>query len=287
MNLIKSLFISSYMMLATGITGYAVWMVLQGRAIVAWEGVMLTTAPFLTLLGRLMLFKRIARTSARFPLLNLLGGIGAGLGVLAWYGDVATGLAPVLALAGWAGFLLYAYWYSDNGRQPSKSIAVGSALPAFALKGIDGRPVTSSQLTDRPAILMFYRGNWCPLCMAQIRELVDSYKEIDALGVRVVLISPQPHGNTEALAKKFDVRFDFLTDEGNRVARQLGIEQENGLPAGMQMLGYDSETVLPTVIITDRSGRIVWTDETDNYRVRPEPDIYLEILRKTRVLNAV
>lgn len=285
MNLIKSLFISSYMMLATGITGYAVWMVLQGGAVIAWEGVMLTTAPFLILLGRLMLFKRIARTSARFPLLNLLGGIGAGLAVLAWYGNVATGLAPVLALAGWAGFLLYAYWYSDNGRQPSKSIAVGTALPVFTLKGIDGRPVTSAQLTDRPAILMFYRGNWCPLCMAQIRELVERYKDLDALGVRVALISPQPHGNTEALARKFDVRFDFLTDEGNRAARQLGIEQENGLPAGMQMLGYDSETVLPTVIITDRGGRIVWTDETDNYRVRPEPDIYLEILRKTRVLN--
>lgn len=98
-------------------------------------------------------------------------------------------------------------------------------------------------------------------------------------------MSPQPHGNTEALAKKFDVDFDFLTDEGNRVACLLGIAQANGLPMGMQMLGYDSETVLPTVIITDRHGKIVWTDETDNYRVRPEPDIYLEILRKSCVLT--
>lgn len=55
---------------------------------------------------------------------------------------------------------------------------------------------------------------------------------------------------------------------------------------GMQMLGYDSDTVLPTVIITDKDGRIVWTHETDNYRVRPEPDTYLEVLRRHGVVVA-
>ena len=33
----------------------------------------------------------------------------------------------------------------------------------------------------------------------------------------------------------------------------------------MQLLGYDSDTVLPTVIITDQGGRILWAHETDNY----------------------
>lgn len=285
MNLIKSIFISSYMMLATGITGYSGWMLYQGASPVAWGGVMLTTAPLVLLLGKLMLLKNMARTSARFPLLNLFAAAGTGLAVFAWLRLSAGILVPSLAVIGWVTFLLYAYWYSDNGRVPSKSLVIGSALPTFTLKGVDGAPVTSTQLSDRPAILMFYRGNWCPLCMAQIGELVAKYKELSALGVRVALVSPQPHGNTEALAKRFGVDFDFLTDQGNRVARLLGIEQENGLPMGMQMLGYDSETVLPTVIITDRHGRIVWTDETDNYRVRPEPDIYLEILRKSHVLT--
>jgi hypothetical protein len=49
---------------------------------------------------------------------------------------------------------------------------------------------------------------------------------------------------------------------------------------GMQVLGYDSETVLPTVIITAVGGRILWAHETDNYRVRPDPDVYLAVLRE-------
>lgn len=38
-------------------------------------------------------------------------------------------------------------------------------------------------------------------------------------GVRIALVSPQPHKSTIALAKRFDVPFDFLTDEGNKVAK--------------------------------------------------------------------
>jgi peroxiredoxin len=288
MNLLKSIFISNYMMLVMTIAGYAGWMLFQGESPIAWCGVMLTAGPLLMVIIRLMLFKNVARTSARFPLINFLCAIGAGLAVWAWYGQGANAVAPVLAIAGWIGFLLYAYWFSSyGGRQPNAKLKVGSTLPDFTVRNADGATVTSAQLTDKPAILIFFRGNWCPLCMAQIKELVSRYNDINALGVRVALISPQPHSNTEALAKKFGVEFDFITDEGNAAARALGIAQAHGLPMGMQMMGYDSETVLPTVIITGKDGKVIWTHETDNYRIRPEPEVYLEVLRRHRVVPDV
>lgn len=287
MNLLKSIFISNYMMLVMAIAGYAGWMLYQGADPVAWGGVLLTAGPLMMMISRLMMFKNVARTSAHFPLLNLLGAVGAGLAVTAWYRQGASAVVPALALVGWVGFLLYAYWFSTyGGRQPSARLRVGSALPGFSVRNASGTVVTSAQLTDKPAILIFFRGNWCPLCMAQVKELVSRYKDISALGVRVALISPQPHRNTVALAEKFGVKFDFLTDEGNAAARILGIEQIHGLPLGMQMMGYDSETVLPTVIITDNNGKVLWTHETDNYRIRPEPDVYLEVLRRHRMAPA-
>ncbi len=39
-----------------------------------------------------------------------------------------------------------------------------------------------------------------------------------------------------------------------------------------------SETVLPTVIITGTDGAVLWTHLTDNYRIRPEPSTFLEVL---------
>ena len=135
-------------------------------------------------------------------------------------------------------------------------------------------------------VYMFYRGNWCPLCMAQIGEIAAQYKALCNGGVNVALISPQPHRYTVDLAAKHEVYFDFLTDKGNRSARALGIVSRFGTPMGFQLLGYASETVLPTVIITDKDGVVQWTDETDNYRVRPEPDTFITVMRDKGLIPA-
>ena len=71
---------------------------------------------------------------------------------------------------------------------------------------------------------MFYRGAWCPLCAAQTKELVDQYQQLQAMGARVALISPQPHKNTIQMAQHFDVAFEFFTGEGNLAAQALDNE---------------------------------------------------------------
>jgi peroxiredoxin len=285
MNFLKSAFVMTYMTLLISLTGYAGWMLTQTAQPLAWIGVMLTAAPFLITLGWIMVMS-IARTSAHFPSLIAAGAAGLALAAWSWRVQGADPLAPLLAAVGWAGFLIYAFWYSSFGRTPSAKIKAGAQLPDFTVRDVDGAPVSSAELTDRPAILIFYRGNWCPLCMAQIKELAKRYREIGALGVRVALISPQPHSNTIALAKKYDVKFDFLTDKGNAAARALGIAIPFGVPLGMQVLGYDSETVMPTVVVTDHQGRVVWVHETDNYRIRPEPDTYIEVLHRNGLIAA-
>ncbi|MCG8612348.1 MAG: redoxin domain-containing protein, partial [Pseudomonadales bacterium] len=133
------------------------------------------------------------------------------------------------------------------------------------------------------SLIIFYRGNWCPLCMAQIKEVSAQYQQLADLGVAVALVSPQPHENTRNLAKKFSVPFKFLVDTENAAAKKLGIFAEDGTPKGLELLGYDSDTVMPTVIITDAQGNIIFADLTDNYRVRPEPDTFIQILKEHTV----
>jgi len=267
----------------TVIAGRSLWLT---HDYLTWGGVLLVTAPFVIVISWLMVFKNVARTSTRFP--TLIGLATAGV-VLASWGYVRGGspLAPLLAIAAWVGFMLYSYWYSSLSRPGNGQLTIGKPLPNFELTDVAGKRVSSSSLNDKPTIWIFYRGNWCPLCMAQIKELVAQYKELQSYGVRIALISSQPHDKTVALAKKFDAPFDFLTDEGNSAARALGIDHPGGLPMGMQALGYNSDTVLPTVIISDTGGRVLWVHETDNYRVRPEPGNYLAILRENRIVGGV
>ena len=284
MNLLKSIFVSLYIVIATMATVYAVQKLLETGAVVPWGGVILVYAPFLAVLAWLLLFRNVARTSAHFPSLISLGAIGV-IGSTASYVRGGSPVASLLAIAGLSAFLVYAYWYSSFGARHSSRLVVGNMLPAFELRNTGGELVSSTSLLDKPTVWLFYRGNWCPLCMAQVKEIAGQYRQLESLGARVALVSPQPHQNTVSLAKKFDVAFDFLTDEGNAAAHTLGIAHDHGLPLGMQVLGYASDTVLPTVIITGQGGRILWVHETDNYRVRPEPETYLAVLREQGALS--
>jgi len=279
MNLLKSIFVSAYMTAAMVISMNAVRLMLATGGYLAWGGVVLVYAPFLVVIGRIMLLRDLPRTSARFPTIIILAV--AGVSASTWgYVQGASVMAPILAVAGLVLFLVYAWWYSGFGNRHSARIEVGEMLPAFELRNTSSETVSSASLLDKPTVWIFYRGNWCPLCMAQIKEVAGQYRQLDELGARVALVSPQPHKYTVGLAKKHEVSFEFLTDENNRAARELGIAHAFGVPMGMQILGYDSETVLPTVIITDRGGRILWVHETDNYRIRPEPDMFLAVLRE-------
>jgi peroxiredoxin len=289
MNLLKSIFISTYMMMIMGIAGYSGWMLYQGADQLVWLGVLLTVMPILSVISWVMMFKNVARTSAHFPLVNVLGAVGVALSGWAWHEHGSGTLALALAAESWVSFLLYAYWFSTfGGREPSMKLVAGTSLPEFKVKNADGKLVSSAQFAGKPTILIFYRGNWCPFCMAQLKELTERYEEIDKLGVRIAFISPQPHSNTVQIARKFRIRlsFEFLTDEGSAAARSLGILNQYGTPMGMQALGYDSDTVLPTVVITDKNGKIIWVHETDNYRVRPEPATYLDVMRRHGIVPA-
>jgi len=270
------------MMTSIAITAFAIRSLLATNDYMTWGGVILASAPFLLVLCWLMILRSTARTSARLPSVIVRGTVGV---VASGWGYAQGGslVAPVFALASLIAYLAYAYWYSSFGRSASSQLAVGNMLPEFELQDTAGETVASSSLADKPTIWIFYRGNWCPLCMAQIKELAGQYQRLEALGVRVALISPQPNKFTVGLARKFDVAFDFLTDTDNRAAHALGIANPHGLPMGMQVLGYASDTVMPTVIITNTGGRILWAHETDNYRIRPEPEVYLSVLSELSI----
>ena len=258
---------------------YAAYMLYRSGLHFGWLGAFLTTAPFVGSVGWWMLSHSKPRTSAALTPYTVISFIGVALGFWSLrQAEADAAMALVLAVAGLVGFLIYLRWYSYFGREPSAALTIGQALPEFELEDADGNTVASSGFRGKPALYLFYRGNWCPLCMAQIKEIAGQYQKFAERGLAIVLVSPQPQGHTKRLARKFDVPFQYLVDTGNRVAEKLGIAAAGGLPAGMEVLGYDSDTVLPTVVICDAEGRIIFADQTDNYRVRPEPETFLAVL---------
>jgi len=275
MNRLKSVFVVAMTLTTLGALGDALLSIASGAAALPWLGVLLGAGSLLTFFLWLM-GAGAARTSQNLPV--LVGAASLGLTV-ALVGFIASEGAPwrplVWGAVALGDVLLYVFWYSHLPRAGAV-IALGETLPAFTLHDPTGAPVTSTALlAGKATLLMFYRGNWCPLCMAQIKEVATQYRALADRGVQVALVSPQPPGHTRSLARRFEVPFVFLVDRDLQAARILGLAHESGLPTGLGALGYDSDTVLPTVILTDHTGRVVWRQTTDNYRVRPEPATFI------------
>ena len=276
MSKLKALFISTFVTFVLVASGYSVWRATEGPWL-PWLGALLTTLPTALFVIRIYTVGDVARTSPRMLGFIALAAVGAAISGASYFVGAGDERALALAIIGLSSVVAYTYWYSTLPRKPNEKLLVGQSLPEFELETEDGCTVHSRTFLGKPLLLLFYRGNWCPLCMAQVREISAQYRELDALGVQVVLVSPQPHGHTRNLADKFEAPFQFLVDSEHRASRYLGIFAQDGLPAGLQVLGYSSDTVWPTVVITDAEGKILFADLTDNYRVRPEPSTFLAV----------
>lgn len=276
MNRLKSIFISAASMYWVAVT---IGILIEGFLYKEWHfGLLVAAAAPALFIGRLFVFKT-ARTS-RNPIWVVFL-ILAGLTFEVFYFINTNGEPDAMLLAGFSLvlWLIYIFWYSVFLNRDSKMLEIGKSLPSLKFIDQHGESIDTNSLRGKKLVYLFYRGNWCPLCMAQVNEISKQYREINELGAEVLLISPQPHHFTVKLAKKMNVPFRFLTDTNGKVAKQLGLYVKGGTPFGMEILGFKSDTVLPTVIITDESGKILYADQTDNYRVRPEPDTFLKVLK--------
>ncbi len=271
----KRYFVIPYLLSLFVVTIFSIIKIVAGEHAVAWVMVLLASVPMLVFMLIIGIFQTARTREHLYPELML-----ACVGVA---GACYTGYLPAIMICGVfgvLGILLYDYWYSSLERE-TELLKEGNYLPSFVLDTVDGALVSSEALTITPRVWLFIRGNWCPLCVAQVKELAASYRELNSLGVEVTVITPQPSKETQKLAQKFDVPIEFFVDKNSVAADILGLVHKDGVPAGM--MGYGEDTVYPTVLITDSEGKILYSDQTQNYRVRPEPEEFIKIITASNV----
>jgi len=273
----KRWFISLYLTLLAALALIALYGFTLSVPFSAPAGLLLASAAPLTFFIWLM-SARPARTEEHPVIVSVLSGLGAVMAMMAVYrfGDSHQPflVGAVLALAGWMAYLT---WYSRQP-EPADAPVPGEVLPEFELFDADNNRVSTRALEGHNAVLLFYRGNWCPLCTAQIRELAAAWRKVARYDARIWFISSQSQKHTREIARQFSIPAKFLRDPDNRAAKQLGIDAPGAAPAGMEALGYPADAALPTVIVVDSKGTIKFIEVAANYRLRPDPETYLKYL---------
>ncbi len=214
---------------------------------------------------------RIAPASRRL----LLAGAGAGA-ALALLDPSFIPLAYALTLGlGGTLFYLYAYLPLPGG---GVALRVGASAPDFALQDQRGAPIDRQSLLGQPALLVFIRGSWSPLCRAQLRELVDwCALHPPARKSRILVICAQPASKTEQLALELPAAFCCCVDpQGQQAAAAFGVARPNSVPWGLWGHGIDS--IDPALVVLNAEGQISYADIASHLHQRPLPQQYMPLL---------
>lgn len=130
------------------------------------------------------------------------------------------------------------------------SLKNGSKAPIFSLPNQHGVDVQLKDFRGRYLVLYFYPKALTPGCTTQACSIRDIKQELDALGVAVLGVSPDPVAKLQKFREKHQLNFDLLSDEEHVVAEAYGVW---GLK---KFMGKEFMGVIRTTFIIDPDGKI-------------------------------
>lgn len=179
-------------------------------------------------------------------------------------------------------FLAPAAFAAPVPESPSevRPLMIGAAVPDAPLRALDGKPTTLREaLGGKPAVVVFYRGGWCPYCNTHLRELKDIQKDLDALGYRTVALSPDTPEELRKTLAKHDLPYALLSDSKMDAARAMGLafRVDDKTVKKYEQYGIDLERSsgekhhwlpVPGLFLIDKDGAVAFVYANPDYKVR-------------------
>ncbi len=164
-------------------------------------------------------------------------------------------------------------------------LLTGEVFPDTQLKDADGSSVSLHDiLKEKPTVLVFYRGGWCPYCNTHLSALGKNEAEILALGYQVVAISPDAAKGLQETVAKDEINYRLLSDASGDLARAVGIAFQAPEKYGQHLLeSSDGKNTgflpVPSVFVLGTDGSILFEYINPDYKKRLDGDLLLAALK--------
>lgn len=163
----------------------------------------------------------------------------------------------------------------------------GTQAPNATLRTADGSPVSlQALLMQKPSVIVFYRGGWCPYCSQQLAELQTIESELVKEGYQILAISPESPEKLQSQKIDTDYVAQLLSDEKLQAISGFGIgfyveDDTRALYKDRMNVELTPDTsnraVLPApaIFITNTKGQVVFNYVNPDYKVRPSAELVL------------
>jgi peroxiredoxin len=159
-------------------------------------------------------------------------------------------------------------------------LAVGTRVPTFSAQTKDGAVRTFSvDGYQKPTIVLFYRGGWCPYCNSQLSDLRLVEPKLRQSGFEIVFLSTDRPAILYSSLKAEEIHYTLLSDSRLEAAKAFHIAYrlDEATLANMKKYGVDLDSTtgeplhelpVPSVFIIDKTGTIRYVYSNPDYKVR-------------------
>lgn len=147
--------------------------------------------------------------------------------------------------------------------QDVSPLLVGENIPMVMLPNAEGQSIDLNKLVaEKPTILVFYRGGWCPYCSKQLAGLQEIEQDLMQLGYQIVAVSTDSPENLRQTGEKQTLTYTLLSDADLSLSKQFGIAYKSPknydkfLPETSGGKNVDKLLPVPSVFFINRKGNI-------------------------------
>lgn len=142
-------------------------------------------------------------------------------------------------------------------------ILIGEKVPDLSVYDEQNKAISLASIFNKPTVLVFFRGGWCPYCNVHLADLAKIEDQIIALGYQIVAISPDDFENVEDLEDKLDVKYKIYSDKKAAVIQSLGIGYQASDKTQQYISGVTKgETTkvlpVPALFVIDKNSEVLF-----------------------------
>lgn len=166
-------------------------------------------------------------------------------------------------------------------------LLVGQNIPTVNLKTHDGKEFDlNAAVAQKPTVLIFYRGGWCPYCNLHLAELQKIEPDLLKLGYQIIAISVDRFEKLPPTIENQQLNYTLLADDQARATTAFGLaykvndemfERLKGFGMNLEEASGQKHRILPVpaAFIVGTDSVIKFSYVNPNYKLRVKADVLL------------
>ncbi|MDH3646462.1 MAG: AhpC/TSA family protein [Gammaproteobacteria bacterium] len=170
-------------------------------------------------------------------------------------------------------------------------LLAGMPAPEFTVRGADGEGYTFvAGPRNKPVVLTFYRGGWCPYCNRYLAKMRSAEKALLDLGYELLFISADRPEKLRPFLEETKSKYTLLSDNDLVAARAFGLAFRVTDDYFNKLLQHDIDLEdasgrnhhalpVPAAFVIGTDGIIDFQYLNPDYKIRVDPDVLITAAR--------